>query len=55
MLMKKHIAFAKFLEKHRLFLLSGIGDMKSNGRLLLEDAMIEMKMIMLWWVETVIH
>ena len=55
MLMKKHIAFEKFLEKHRLFLLSDMCDMKSNGRLLLEDAMIEMKMIMLWWVETVIH
>ena len=41
--MKKHIAFEKFLEKHRLFLLSDMCDMKSNGRLLLEDAMIEMK------------
>ena len=55
MLMKKHIAFEKFLEKHRLFLLSDMCDMKSNGRLLLEDAMIEMKMMILWWVETLIN
>ncbi|WJZ95323.1 hypothetical protein VitviT2T_014101 [Vitis vinifera] len=40
---EKHIAFAKFSEKHRLFLLLDMCDMKSNDRLLLEDAMIEMK------------
>ena len=40
---EKHITFAKFSEKHRLFLLLDMCDMKFNDRLLLEDAMIEMK------------
>ena len=40
---EKHIAFAKFSEKHRLFLLLDMCNMKSNDELLLEYAMIEMK------------